>query len=62
MSCSKITEKADEEPEDGEADDTLIVIVKPDGTVSIDQETFNRVLGKSLIINFYKFKGRQFHT
>jgi len=49
MSCSKITEKADEELEDEEADDTLVVIVKPDGTVSIDQDTFNRVLGKSFI-------------
>lgn len=51
MSCSKITEKAGEEPEEEEADDTLVVVVKPDGTVAIDQETFNRVLGKSLFIN-----------
>lgn len=54
MSCSKITEKADEEPEDDEADDTLVVVVKPDGTVSIDQETFNRVLGKSFSQVFFK--------
>jgi len=53
MSCSKITEKADEEPEDEEADDTLVVVVKPDGTVSIDQETFNRVLGKSFTQVFF---------
>jgi len=45
MSCSKITEKADEELED-ESHDTLVVVVKPDGTVAIDQEMFNRVLGK----------------
>lgn len=51
MSCSKITEKAEEESED-EADDTLVVVVKPDGTVAIDQETFNRVLGKLGIYNF----------
>lgn len=44
MSCSKITEKGDEEPEE-EADDTLVVVVKPDGTVAIDQATFNRVMG-----------------
>lgn len=46
MSCSKITEKAEEEPEEEEADETLVVVVKPDGTVAIDQETFNRVMGK----------------
>lgn len=46
MSCSKITEKADEETEDEEADDTLVVVVKPDGTIAIDQDTFNRVMGK----------------
>lgn len=50
MSCSKITEKADEEQEDEEADDTLVVVVKPDGTVAIDQNTFNRVLGKWFFI------------
>lgn len=49
MSCSKINEKADEEPEDEEADDTLVVVVKPDGTVAIDQETFKRVLGNEYI-------------
>jgi len=53
MSCSRITEVADEEQEDEEADDTLVVVVKPDGTVTIDQEIFNRVLGKSLYI--YKY-------
>ncbi|XP_022168280.1 PHD finger protein 3 [Myzus persicae] len=57
MSCSKITEKADEEPEDEEADDTLIVIVKPDGTVSIDQETFNRVMeSKKETMNIIHFE------
>lgn len=50
MSCSKITEKADEEPEEEEADDTLVVVVRPDGTVTIDQETFNRVLGTKYFI------------
>jgi len=49
MSCSKITEKADEEPEDEESDDTLVVVVKPDGTVAIDQEMFNRVLSEYYI-------------
>jgi hypothetical protein len=53
MSCSKITEKVDEKPEDEEADDTLVVVVKPDGTVAIDQDTFNRVIGKYLL-NFYR--------
>lgn len=51
MSCSKITERVDKESED-EADDTLVVVVKPDGTVAIDQETFNRVLGKLGIFIF----------
>lgn len=51
MSCSKITEKSDEEPEDEESDDTLVVVVKPDGTVAIDQETFNRVLGKYFVLD-----------
>lgn len=52
MSCSKITEKVDEKPKEEEADDTLVVVVRPDGTVAIDQVTFNRVLGKYLL-NFY---------
>lgn len=51
MSCSKITERVDKESED-EADDTLVVVVKPDGTVAIDQETFNRVLGKLGVFKF----------
>lgn len=46
MSCTKISEKMDEETEDEEAEDTLVVVVKPDGTVAIDQETFNRVMGE----------------
>lgn len=46
MSCTKITEKVDNELEDDESDDTLVVVVKPDGTVAIDQEMFNRVFGK----------------
>lgn len=49
MSCSKITENTGEEPEDEEADDTLVVVVKPDGTIAIDQNTFNRVMGKQLL-------------
>ncbi|VVC29402.1 Zinc finger, PHD-type,Zinc finger, FYVE/PHD-type,Spen paralogue and orthologue SPOC, C-terminal,Zinc [Cinara cedri] len=56
MSCSKITEKADEESED-EAEDTLVVVVKPDGTVAIDQETFNRVLeSKKETMNIIHFE------
>ncbi|XP_050532700.1 death-inducer obliterator 1 isoform X2 [Daktulosphaira vitifoliae] len=56
MSCSKITEKGDEEPEE-EADDTLVVVVKPDGTVAIDQATFNRVMeSKKETMNIIHFE------
>ncbi|XP_026814023.1 PHD finger protein 3 isoform X2 [Rhopalosiphum maidis] len=57
MSCSRITEVADEEQEDEEADDTLVVVVKPDGTVTIDQEIFNRVLeNKKETMNIIHFE------
>ncbi|XP_050428970.1 PHD finger protein 3 [Adelges cooleyi] len=56
MSCSKITEKAEEEAEE-EADDTLVVVVKPDGTVSIDQAAFNRVIeSKKETMNIIHFE------